>query len=71
MVSVLVTTSRSWEPVRGVAQLLQKRAVSVLSDWHFGHLVANADPFYELWFKNIKERERESTENRDRSIGES
>ena len=39
-----------------VAQLLQNLAVSVLSDWHFGHLTAIADPFYQAWVKVIKDR---------------
>jgi len=37
---------------------------SEFSEWHFGHSVATVDPFYQLGLKNIKEEERESTENR-------
>jgi hypothetical protein len=42
--------------VSGVAQLLQNRAESVLSDWQLGHLMATADPCFQVWLKVIKER---------------
>jgi hypothetical protein len=34
--------------VRDVAQLLQNRAVSVFSEWHFGHLMATSVPSFSV-----------------------
>jgi hypothetical protein len=40
---------------KGVAQLLQNRAVSAFSERHLGHLIATADPFNQVRLKIIKE----------------
>jgi len=41
------------EGSRGVAQLLQNRALSVFTKSHLGHLIAITDPY--CFEKNIKE----------------
>ncbi len=40
----------------GVPQSRQNRAVSGFYVWHFGHLVATAEPFYRAWLEIIRER---------------
>jgi hypothetical protein len=53
---VFVRAAEGWPACESaVAQLLQNLAKSVLSDWHFGHLTATADPFYQMWLKVIRE----------------
>jgi hypothetical protein len=44
-------TTTSLAPASGVAQLLQKRALSVLSDWHLGHWMVTYNPFFQVWLK--------------------
>ncbi len=45
-VSRVSVTGISFKDGRGVAQLLQKRAVSVLSEWHLGHFIPIVTSFY-------------------------
>jgi hypothetical protein len=53
---VSVTSGRmSLEDGSGVPQSAQKREVSGLDKWHFGHLIVTADSYNQVWLKIIKE----------------